>query len=504
MRTFAFLLILPCILFIGCNNSHTSPSTETITPESQGISSQAILDFIQAAETERPDDLHSFILMRHGKKLAEGYWNPYNPESNHMLYSLSKSFTSTATGMAQAEGLLSINDPVISFFPEETPENPSENLQAMRIRDLLRMTTGHQNDALGPMLQNQESWVKGFLELPVEHKPGTHFVYNTAATFMLSAIIQKVTGENLVEYLTPRLFKPLGIDTPVWEQNMDGISFGGWGLNIRTKDIASFGQLYLQKGAWKGEQLIPAAWVEEATTLQTSNGSNPDSDWEHGYGYQFWRCKTGVYRGDGAFGQYCIVMPELDAVVAITSGTSDMQAIMNLVWEHLMPAMQEESLPENPSAYEALQEKLADLSLSVVEGDSTSYLENEIAEKTFAISDNNMGITAGVLNIDDREALVTFTVNGEKVTVPVGFGEMKRVAFPFPTENSISSLGEQKIATSAGWIAPDTLQVRSYLYETPYYFTFNLAFEGDEVTIQGKQNVAFGDTRLPVITGKPE
>ena len=162
---------------------------------------------------------------------------------------------------------------------------------------------------------------------------------------MLSAIVQKVTGETVFNYLRPRLFDPLGIENPTWDASPQGITFGGVGLNIRTEDIARFGQLYLQKGQWNGKQLLPASWVETATARQTSNGSDPTSDWDQGYGYQFWRCRHGFYRGDGAFGQYCIVMPDQDAVVAITSGTRNMPAIMNLVWDKLLPAMQPMPLP---------------------------------------------------------------------------------------------------------------------------------------------------------------
>jgi len=291
------------------------------TPEAGGISSSAVLDFVEALEREQKDAIHSIILRRHGKIVTEAWWAPFNPDSPHMLYSLSKSFTSTAIGIAQDEGLLSIDDPVISFFPYETPDDPSDNLKAMRIRDLLKMNSGHQSNTSGGMREGN-TWVEGFLALEVQHKPGTHFVYNSGATYMLSAIIQKVTGVTLLEYLKPRLFEPLGIENPTWESDPDGINVGGWGLSVTTEDISKFGQLYLQKGNWKGKQLVSEAWVEEATSFQTSNGSDPDSDWEQGYGYQFWQCRHHSYRGDGAFGQNCIVMPELDAVLAITSATS--------------------------------------------------------------------------------------------------------------------------------------------------------------------------------------
>ncbi|MBW7461807.1 serine hydrolase, partial [Paenibacillus sepulcri] len=152
------------------------------------------------------------------------------------------------------------------------------------------------------------------LAAPVEHEPGTHFVYNSGATYMLSAILQKVTGQTLLEYLQPRLIEPLGIKGAAWDVCPRGINVGGWGLNVTTEDIARFGQLYLQKGMWNGQRLLTEEWIAEATSSQISNGDGGVNDWAQGYGYQFWRCRHGVYRGDGAFGQFCIVMPEQDAV----------------------------------------------------------------------------------------------------------------------------------------------------------------------------------------------
>ena len=159
---------------------------------------------------------------------------------------------------------------------------------------------------------------------------------------MLSAIVQKATGQTVLDYLQPRLFEPLGIEHPTLGDQPAGRStLGGYGLSVRTEDIAQFGQLYLQKGKWNGKQLVPARrGSRRRPRRQTSNGSNPKSDWDQGYGYQFWRCRHGAYRGDGAFGQYCIVLPEQDAVIAITSGVKNMQAVLNLVWDKLLPALE--------------------------------------------------------------------------------------------------------------------------------------------------------------------
>ena len=249
-------------------------------PETLGISSRAISDFIDAVH-ESKLELHSFMLLRHCAVAAEGWWAPYAPEFRHALYSLTKSFTSTGIGLAVQEGRLSLDDQVISFFPDDQPSDVSENLAAMRIRHLLTMSTGHSSDVVDGFRLGESGLVRAFLELPVEHVPGTHFVYNTPASCMLSAIVTKVTGQTLADYLKPRLLDPLGIDAD-WELTAEGISNGGYGLSIRTEDIAKFGQLYLNKGVWQGRRLLPEEWVSQATSKQVSNGNSDTSDWMQG------------------------------------------------------------------------------------------------------------------------------------------------------------------------------------------------------------------------------
>ena len=330
------------------------------TPETQGVSSKALREFVLAADSQ-VDSMHSFMLVRHGQVVAEAWWKPESADKPHILWSLSKSFTSTAVGLAVQEGKLSIDDPILQFFPEDAPQAPSKNLQAMRLRDLLTMSTGHQEQV---SLRDAENWVQAFLQQPVPHKPGTHFLYNTPATYMQSAIVQKVTGQHLLDYLQSRLFDPLGIARPQWDNSPQDIAIGGYGLYLRTEDIAKFGQLLLQKGQWKGEQLVPSDWIELATSKQVSNGSNPDSDWDQGYGFQFWRCRHGAYRGDGKDGQFCIVLPEQDAVIAITANARSMQGQLNIVWEHLLPAFHDQPLPADADSLSRLQEAVANLQAS--------------------------------------------------------------------------------------------------------------------------------------------
>lgn len=342
------VLSLACLVLSNSNSLLADDaSLPRSTPEAQGIPSEMVRSFIEAAD-DQIDTLHSFMLLRHGHVVAEAWWAPESAEKPHVMWSLSKSFTATAIGLAAEEGKLDIDDPVLKFFPEEAPDEESENLKAMRVRDLLTMSSGHEIEpkfdlAAGPS-------VKDFLAHPVTHEPGTYFRYNTPGSYTLSAIITKATGQSVLDYLKPRLFDPLGITNPQWGSTAEGHSFGGYGLFIRTEDIAKFGQLYLQKGQWKDKQILTEAWVEAATRKQVDNKNAPSgrtADWQQGYGFQFWRCQHNAYRGDGRDGQICLVMPEQDAVIAITAQTNQMQAELDLVWDLLLPAFGDKVLPEN-------------------------------------------------------------------------------------------------------------------------------------------------------------
>ena len=387
------------------------------TPESQGVASTGVLEFVEAVDPI--ESMNSFMLVRHGHVVAEGWWTPYRAQARHSLYSLSKSFTSTAVGLAIAEGKLTVDDEVLKFFPEDAPAEPSKNLQAMRVSDLLRMSTGHQVE---PGRTTKEAWTKTFLAQPVPFKPGTHFLYNTSATYMQSTIVQKVTGQTVLDFLQSRLFEPLGIEQPTWEKSPQGISTGGYGLSIRTEDIAKFGQLFLQKGRWGGKQLVPAAWVEAATARQTSNGSDPNTDWTQGYGYQFWRCRHGAYRGDGAFGQYCIVLPEQDAVIVITSGVRNMQEVLDLVWGKLLPAMQSSSLPAAGETNQKLAARLQSLVVRLPEASGTPI---DPPAESYAFSENEHKLETISLARDpgDGHATLNVRLDGVEQRIVCGNGK---------------------------------------------------------------------------------
>jgi CubicO group peptidase (beta-lactamase class C family) len=476
------------------------------TPERQGISSADLLAFVEAADKEI-DAMHSFMLVRHGQVVAEGWWRPFDAQTPHILYSLSKSFTSTAVGLAIAEGKLSLDDEVLKFFPEEAPAEPTANLRAMRVRDLLRMNTGHQTE---PALRQDEpgkppvAWAKKFLAHPVPFKPGTHFLYNSPATYMLSAIVQKVTGKTTLDYLRPKLFEPLGIENPNWVADPQGITVGAYGLSVRTEDIARFGQLYLQKGEWKGKQLIPAAWVAEATARQTSNGSSPRSDWDQGYGYQFWRSRHNSYRGDGAFGQYCIVIPELDAVVAITSGVRDMQRVMNLVWDKLLPVMKAAPLSEDAAAQRKLKEKLAGMTVWLPSGQPTAALAAKVSGRRYEFPDNERGIQSMGLDFNSGAPALLVRAAGVETRTPIGIGSWagSRSGFANGLERFLSVPSPLQVAASGAWTAENIFTVKLIARETPFYTTLAFRFDGDRLLLDAEHNVAFGPTKLPQLVGQ--
>ncbi len=364
-RSLLSTFVVAALLAAARHTDAASTPLPRSTPEAQGISSKAVVDFVAAMD--KINTPHSFMVLRHGQVIAEAWWAPEGPDKPHVLWSLSKSFNSTAVGLAIEEGKFSLDDPVLKFFPDQAPAEVSDNLKAMTVRDLLTMSCGHDSEAKFTPAENGAGGpnVKGFLAQPVVYKPGTHFQYNTPGSYTLSAIVTKTTGQTSLEFLKPRLFEPLGTENPRWDASPEGNSLGGYGLYLRTEDIAKFGQLYLQKGKWNGKQLIPEKWVEEATSKQVENDMEGHKalgiDWKQGYGFQFWRCTHNSFRGDGKDGQLCVVIPEKDAVVAITAQTGQFQDEMNAIWENLYPAFGADALPEDAAAQAKVKEATAKL-----------------------------------------------------------------------------------------------------------------------------------------------
>jgi len=378
------------------------------TPSAEGIDATGISALLDALEGDPDIRLHGMVLLRHGAVVAEGWWAPYARERVQLLYSLSKSFTSTAAGLARAEGLLELDRPVIEYLPEYAGELSDPRMERMAVRHIASMASGHAEETLErALVAGRGDLIRGFLRTPLDAEPGTVFAYNQPCTYTLAAIVQRVTGASLVDYLRPRLLDPLGIGEVFWIEQPPGVNLGFSGLHATTDAVARLGQLYLQRGRWGGEQLLDEDWVAEATRAQLANPGDWGPDWSQGYGLQFWMSRHG-YRGDGAFGQFCVVLPEQDAVLAITSETEFMQRVLDRVWLHLLPAF--DRTPD-PAADAELAARLAAASFP------TPRLDADPADPADAAGD------AGVFAVDPggrhgiREARVQARPDGWLLTL---------------------------------------------------------------------------------------
>lgn len=379
------------------------------TPESEGVSSAGIVDFLNAVDTGSVE-LHSFMFIRHGKVIAEGWWSPYGSDYKHLLYSASKTFTATAVGLAVSENRLKITDKVITFFAYSLPDTISGYMKELTVQNLLTMSVGQ--DPEPRAMGTSGDWITTFLKSAPVNKPGTVFKYNNMATFMLSAIVQQVTGQTVFDYLQPRIFKPLEIRGIDWDINPQGINLGMIGLRLRTEDLAKFGQLLIQNGVWNGKQLIPKEWIKEATSFKIESNDPGNkrpknlNDWEQGYCYQMWRGRNNSVRLDGMAGQYVMLFPDKDAIVVLTANARNTQNELDLVHNYLFPAIKsDKALSGNSGLNSELQKKEAALSLKppTAAGLSKSELESKISGKEFDLAKNNNNIQSVYFTFDGME-----------------------------------------------------------------------------------------------------
>ena len=320
------------------------------TPESVGIPSSAITEYAKRLK-DGGYGVQGFIIYRKGKIVSRMIARPYQFDDQRHVYSISKSWTGTAIGIARDEGLISLDDKVISFFPDKLPETVSDNLAAMTVHDLLSMSSGHDPDSTGACIQSGD-WVRTYLAYEVKYKPGTHWCYDSANQYMLCAIIQRVTGQACLDYLRPRLLDPLGITGVEWDTCPEGINEGGWGIHVSPEDMLKFGMTYLNLGEFNSQRIFSVDWARRASSYKTANAGS--ADWSQGYCYTLWRCQHQCFRGDGAFGQLMVVLPEQDAIWIHISDDNRFQEMMDIFWDTVYPAMQRtpggEALPENAAA----------------------------------------------------------------------------------------------------------------------------------------------------------
>lgn len=454
-------------------------SLPQVLPQEADVSARAVEAFLDRIACEGIE-MHAFMVLRHGKVAAKGVWKPFSFDYTHMLFSLSKSFTSTAVGFAVQEGLLSVEDSVLSFFPDEAPANPSENLKRMKIKHLLSMSTGHRTEPPYPYEEGAD-WVGNFLRHPVEYEPGTHFLYNTPASNLLSHILTKVTGLREDEYLKPRLFEPLGITDYFWEASPSGLPHGGSGLHLHTEDLAKFGLFLLHRGEWEGRQLLSADWIANATSKHIDNEGT--LDWRQGYGYQFWRCSPpNVYRGDGAFGQFCIVMPDQDALFIANSATDNLQAILCALWDTVYASFAEDHTAPDPSGVAALNEKIAALCQPCPDGAPSDPAAAAVSGRRYRLEDNPLGLTALTLTCGQTDSLRVETARGE-YTLPIGHGGWREGRTCVPA-GSASYLYPQyaETACAAAWKEGVYRLTVRYHHNTARDY-MELAFTPDGITV---------------------
>ena len=320
---------------------------QTATPESQGVDSEGLAQMFAAYNRDKPS-IRTFLLVRNGKIVTEAYVYPNTDDTLHSLYSVSKSFTSALVGIAIERGhFTGVDEKVVDIFSGVTTKTPDANLKRMRLRDLLTMSTGHSNDTYSNVT-GSSNWERAFLELPVQNRPGSSFVYNSGASYMLAAAIERRAGMSTQDFARTFLFTPLGIKDYTWTTSPQGIPAGGWGLMLKTRDMARFGLLYLNNGKWDGRQVVPKSWVKTSSKKHIDTG-NLNPFWGTGYGYQFWLNDFGGYRADGAFGQFIFILPQYNAVAVFTSNLSDTEVPGRLMRTYVLPAMKStKALPPNP------------------------------------------------------------------------------------------------------------------------------------------------------------
>ena len=441
---------------------------------------QAAAEFIAATEAEHLD-LHSLLLLHRGSVVAEAYRAPFDAETPHRMYSVTKSFTSSAVGLAVADGLLTVEDRVVDIFPDLAPHPIDPHLAELRVRHLLTMSAEH-SPPPGPRASPS---VAAFLAEKLVLPPGSRFDYSSPSSYTLAAIVQRLTGEALEDYLRPRLLEPLGIAVRPWLKSEEGVNNGGWGMHLTTRELARFGQLYLQGGIWQGCRILPVAWVNEATGNRVESWGNAGTpDWSAGYGYQFWQGRHGSYRADGLLGQFCLVLPKLDALVVTTAGTLTTQRILDLAWEKLLPALGETADAAADDAMPAFP--------STPTGAAGSPRARELDGVTFVLSEpfplptrfygGEVPILSAAAVLADGAACLTLTDGHATYRLPVGMNTWAGGTSP------VSTGYPEPYKGLARWEAPDRLTVELVFTEGGFRMTFAFGLDPIQLTLKAPAN----------------
>ncbi len=482
---------------------------ETVMPESAGVKSEDVIGFIDGLKSTEAC-MHSFIMVRHGKVFAEGYWKPIKPDMLHRMYSISKSFVSAAIGMLVGEGRISLDDRVVSYFPDKVPETGLYPYVAdITIRDLLIMATPYTRGASYSL--RDKDWTATFFASPSSHPAGTIFNYDTSASLILNVIVERVTGMPFLEYMRKGLLDPIGFSRGTWcVKAPEGCSWGGSGVMATTRDLARFALVFLNKGCYNGKQLIPEDYVRAATSRQIDNDRDQTGErWNCGYGYQIWILKGGAFAFRGMGSQLAICVPEKDFLFVCTADTQGSQyqdrMIYELLWRHIIDNMAEPPASHKLSktrmsteAFNVLQKRCAALEFEPIKGKTGSGVLKSVNGICYTLSANPMSIKQiGIdINSGTNEGLLYYTNSRGDKKLRFGVGKYIEGGFP-ETHYFGDTIGkpagrEYRETSCAAWVEENKLMIRTFIIDDHLgNLTTTLSFKGDEIAVYMSKNAEF-------------
>jgi len=476
---------------------------ERVTPEEVGIPSGAIMRLLDKLESGYTEP-HGLMIMRGGKVCAEGWWSPYAPGIRHGLQSHTKTYAATAVGIAYTEGIVKLDERLIDIFPEYAPAEPSENLKKLTVHNVLSMGCG-----MDTMARPCVDWIKEFLATPVVHEPGTTYMYNSTGSTLLGAIVRKKTGLGLHDYLKPRLFDKIGIDASNlrWYCMPDGMEIGGGGLLATTEDNLRLMKLYADGGVWEGERILAEDYVKLATTLQNESASEekvnpPAKDNFVGYGYQIWMCRPeGVYRADGAMGQFTIVVPDRDMLIAITENAAGAtggvapQQTLDYMWEFLdeIPAGKGEPIDAGEEQA-ALAKRMKALALAKPLYAPFSPTQEKICCRTVEVTEGRLnfgdmsGIFMGGNRMPDGISSFSFRFDGDLAYMTYE-QEGKKNEIVIATnggyyDNKVGDGVVTRALASGAWVKENTFRLTLRWIETCHQRKYDFTFDGGDVLVE--------------------
>ncbi|NSW90921.1 MAG: serine hydrolase [Firmicutes bacterium] len=459
--------------------------TPAHSPESLGIPSSAILNFLERIDRQQTC-MHGFLILRKGQIAAEGYWAPYSENSMHRMYSVSKSFVSLAIGLMVDEGKLKLEDKVVQFFEDKAPQDIHPYLAQATVRDLLMMATPHSTNSY---TRHDDDWAATFFNKKPSHPPGTIFSYDTAATVILNTIVERISGVPFLEYMRDKLLDPIGFSKDAWcIKTPEGTSWGGSGVICKLKDMAKLAYVCMNKGRWNDEQLISEEYISAATSKQIDNSLTG----RDGYGYQIWMERENGFAFRGMGSQLAFCYPNKELIFACISDTQGAgptgEGIVDSFYEEIYNKISDSPLPEDTEGYNKLKEKIKTLKILPQQGNLTSSYVQKINGKWFTLNENPMNISKMRLVFNGNEGIWEYeNATGHH---ELRFGIGRKVEGPFPEKHyygeriGTASGKEYNCLASAAWVEEHKLNMLVYI--TDYYLgtlKITFAFKGDEISI---------------------